>query len=71
MDIWVGSLGARNVVGAICTVDMLKRDTELKLLYDFSDQEIRAIINFVNTDKMRAIFIDFSQGKDNSNGLDT
>jgi inorganic pyrophosphatase len=29
VDIWVGSLGELKVVGILCTVDLLKRDTEL------------------------------------------
>ena len=71
VDIWVGSLGGRKVVGALCTVDLLKRDIELKILFDCTNQEISSIFDFVNTDKMHAIFIDSSQGKENSDGLDT
>ncbi len=29
VDIWIGSLGKKKVVGALCTVDLLKKDTEL------------------------------------------
>ena len=36
VDIWVGSLGEKRVVGALCTVDLLKRDTELKIMIDCS-----------------------------------
>jgi inorganic pyrophosphatase len=57
VDIWVGSLDRKKVVGALCTVDLLKRDTELKILYDYTDDEIQAILSFVNTDKMQAIFV--------------
>jgi inorganic pyrophosphatase len=34
VDIWVGSLGKKQLVGVLCTVDLLKRDTELKVMYD-------------------------------------
>ncbi len=57
VDIWVGSLGEHRVIGALCTVDLFKRDTELKIVYDCTDDEINAIIGFINVDKMRALYI--------------
>ncbi len=32
IDVWVGSLETRQVVGVVCTVDTGKRDAEIKLL---------------------------------------
>jgi inorganic pyrophosphatase len=58
VDIWVGSLGERRVVGALCTVDLLKRDTELKIMYDCRPDEIKSILSYVTSGEMRAIFID-------------
>jgi inorganic pyrophosphatase len=57
VDIWVGSLGEKKVVGALCTVDLLKRDTELKIIYDCTTNEIQTIIEIINTDQMRAFFL--------------
>ncbi len=57
VDIWVGTLGGRQIAGVLCTVDLLKRDTELKVVYDCSEAEIEAIKRFVDTDQMQAIFI--------------
>jgi len=57
VDIWMGSLENRMVVGVLCTVDLLKKDTELKILYDCTDDEIDAILHFVNGDQMRAMVI--------------
>jgi inorganic pyrophosphatase len=57
VDIWVGSLSEKKVVGALCTVDLLKRDTELKIIYDCSEEEMRSISEFVNIDQMRGILI--------------
>ena len=57
VDIWVGTLGEKKVVGALCTVDLLKKDTELKIIYDCTIEEIQSIVNFVNFDQMRALFI--------------
>jgi inorganic pyrophosphatase len=58
IDIWVGSLGEKRVVGALCTVDLLKRDTELKILYDCKNEEIKSILDYVNAGNMRAISIE-------------
>jgi inorganic pyrophosphatase len=61
VDIWVGSLGEHKVVGALCTIDLYKRDTELKILYDCTDEEIQSILRFVNVDQMMAIYIKWEQ----------
>ncbi len=45
------------VVGVLCTVDLLKRDTELTILYDCMDDEIGAILNLMKGDQMGAIVI--------------
>jgi len=57
VDIWVGSRNGRHVVGVLCTVDLLKRDAELKILLECTDDEIQAIEKFANDEKMRAITI--------------
>jgi inorganic pyrophosphatase len=59
VDIWIGSSGMKKVVGILCTVDLLKRDTELKILVDCTDAEIEHILDFVNDKDMRAIKIKF------------
>jgi inorganic pyrophosphatase len=57
VDIWVGSLVDKKVVGVLCTVDLLKRDTELKIIYDCTEEEISSILNFIDYDQMRALYI--------------
>ncbi len=57
VDIWVGSTAQKMVVGALCTVDLLKRDTELKIIYNCTDAEVKAILNFVNRGQMHAIYV--------------
>lgn len=57
VDIWVGSRGEKKVRGALCTVDLHKKDTELKIIYDCTDEEIASIMEFVNSGEMRAYFI--------------
>ena len=57
VDIWVGSLGEKKVCGVLCTVDLFKKDTELKIIYDCTDGEVATIMEFVNRGDMRAYFI--------------
>jgi inorganic pyrophosphatase len=57
VDIWVGSLDQKKVIGVLCTVDLLKRDTELKIIYDCTEDEVEAILKFANNSQMRAIYI--------------
>jgi len=57
VDIWVGSIRNSKIVGVLCTVDLLKRDTELKIIYNCTKDEIDTIVIFVNTEYMRAIFV--------------
>jgi inorganic pyrophosphatase len=67
VDIWIGSLGHHQVKGVLCCVDLLKKDTESKILYDCTEEEIQSIINFVNVGQMRAIYIN----KEQEYGVDT
>lgn len=43
IDVWVGSLGTRQVVGVVCTVDTGKRDTEIKLLLGCTRAEAETV----------------------------
>jgi len=65
VDIWIGSQGSKRVTGILCTVDLLKKDTELKILYECSDDEIASIDEFINDGQMRAVYVkfDFKEGK--------
>ena len=57
IDVWVGS-GTKKVVGIICTVDLLKRDSEIKILIGCNEQEIEYINRFHNDSKnMKGILI--------------
>ncbi|MBN2148017.1 MAG: hypothetical protein JW726_11540 [Anaerolineales bacterium] len=57
VDVWVGSLSDRRVVGALATVDLGKRDTELKILIGCTVDEMNEILEFVNGKDMRAFLI--------------
>lgn len=47
IDVWVGS-GEKRVVGIICTVDLLKRDSEIKILIGCDEKESAYIYKFHN-----------------------
>ena len=48
IDVFVGSLEAR-VTGAIMTVDLKKRDAEMKILLGCSSAEMRVVYEFMNS----------------------
>lgn len=58
IDVWCGELGGHRVVGVLCTIDLLKRDSETKVLFGCSDDEIGRILAFYNDGPyMRAVLI--------------
>ena len=58
VDLWRGSLPGTPLVGIVCTVDMLKRDVEIKLLLGCTAQDIEAVLLFTNdSDKMSGIVV--------------
>ncbi|HBE72721.1 MAG TPA: inorganic pyrophosphatase [candidate division Zixibacteria bacterium] len=58
IDVWRGSGGTDRVTGALCTVDLDKRDSEVKILFDCTDEEKRTVLDFQNHQQMHAILID-------------
>jgi inorganic pyrophosphatase len=53
IDIWVGSaFDEEKLVGAVATVDLFKRDVELKLLVNCSEAEIQIIMDFYHDNQM-------------------
>jgi inorganic pyrophosphatase len=51
IDVWVGSLGADqedrpNAI--LCTIDLWKRDAEIKILIGCTESDIETIVNFTN-----------------------
>ena len=58
IDIWRGSLPSASVNALICTVDLLKRDSEIKLLIGCTEEEMNIIYDFHNrTDFMKGILV--------------
>ena len=54
IDVWLGTSGSRDLCGVILTVDLHKRDSEIKILLGCTGQEIQTILDFHNNNSMRA-----------------
>ena len=58
IDVWLGSLADKQVNAIICTVDLMKRDSEIKLLIGCTDEEINTVYEFHNDSEfMKGILI--------------
>ncbi len=58
IDVWFGSLANPKVNAIICTVDLMKRDSEIKLLIGCTEEEIKTLYKFHNhTEFMKGILI--------------
>jgi inorganic pyrophosphatase len=57
IDVWLGTSGTRHLSAVILTVDLHKRDVEIKLLLGCTEQEIQTILDFHNADDMRATLV--------------
>ncbi|MBE6647087.1 MAG: inorganic pyrophosphatase [Ruminococcaceae bacterium] len=58
IDVWIGSLAERKVTAIICTVDLMKKDSEIKLLIGCTEEEINTVYEFHNdSELMKGILI--------------
>jgi inorganic pyrophosphatase len=57
IDVWVGSLDSKRITGVMCTVDLRKRDAEVKLLLGCTSAEETQILSFLNKGNMAAVFV--------------
>ena len=58
IDLWLGSLADKQVNAIICTVDLMKRDSEIKLLIGCTEEEITTVYEFHNDSEfMKGILI--------------
>jgi inorganic pyrophosphatase len=59
IDIWRGTQDEVTTEAIVCTVDVKKNDTEMKILVGCTDDEMMMILNFHNSsDYMAAILIE-------------
>ncbi|MBA3027298.1 MAG: inorganic pyrophosphatase [Desulfobacteraceae bacterium] len=57
IDVWLGSLENKVLIAIACTVDILKRDTEIKLIVGCNDHEIETIKQFYTSEYMSTIIL--------------
>ena len=57
IDVWIGGGTQRELTAIICTIDLKKRDLELKLLIGCTETESQKILDFHNSGSMRATLI--------------
>ncbi len=58
IDVWVGSCPAKSIDAIICIVDLMKRDSEIKILIGCTEEEKNTIYDFHNNSEfMKGILI--------------
>jgi inorganic pyrophosphatase len=57
IDVWVGSQDTKMAKGLVCTVDLKKRDAEIKILIGCTDHETQEILAFLNDHDMRVLYV--------------
>lgn len=58
IDVWVGTDGKQSIDAIICTVDLMKRDSEIKILIGCTEEEKEIIYNTHNeSENMKGILI--------------
>lgn len=58
IDVWLGSKEVKSVDAIICTIDLVKKDSEIKILVGCTDEEKDIIYNFHNdSESMKGILI--------------
>ncbi len=58
IDVWVGSNPSRSIDAIICIVDLIKRDSEIKILIGCTDAEKEIVHKFHNNSEyMKGILI--------------
>jgi len=57
IDIWLGTLDDKQVTGIVSSIDLLKKDAEVKILYGCTEDEMQIILAFLNQGDQRGILI--------------
>ena len=57
IDVWIGSMRQRMVTGLICSVDLTKRDVEVKLLLGCTPEEAQTALSSNNRSSQAGILI--------------
>ncbi len=65
IDVWVGTGPNKKIDSILCIIDLMKKDSEIKLLFSCTDEEKKVIYEFQNNKYMKAIMIDRGNSKKN------
>lgn len=57
MDIWLGTEQPASLNGLVLSLDLDKKDAEMKLVMGCSKDEIENILSFLNSDTMHAVYV--------------
>ncbi len=57
LDVWIGNLTVKKVSGILNIIDMDKKDTEMKILYACSPEEMNEIYRINNQMMMHAVML--------------
>jgi inorganic pyrophosphatase len=49
IDVWLGSSPTKSANAVLCTIDLIKRDAEIKILIGCSESEIGAVVEFMDS----------------------
>lgn len=58
IDVWRGSLPGGEVCGVICTVDLNKRDSEIKILLGCTPEEMQIILQTHNSGSQAGVLVE-------------
>jgi inorganic pyrophosphatase len=64
IDVWLGSGNRTQLSGVLCTVDTLKRDSEVKVLLGCTPEEMRQAADFASENGMGCLLIERLSQKD-------
>lgn len=62
IDVWIGDDPGRAVTAAICTIDLEKRDAELKILLGCGPREVEVVLAFHCRGAQHAALIERGRG---------
>ena len=62
IDVFLGDNPEVGIVGIICTVDTLKKDSEIKVLYQCTEENIQTALGMMNKKYLRGILVRRNEG---------
>lgn len=57
VDVWIGGGDPERISGVICTIDLLTREAELKILLGCDDAEMRAVVEFIEEPTLGVLLV--------------